>query len=324
MSAERAFLGVDLGGTEIKAAVLAEDGAVLARRAIGTRGREGRDAVMDRIVGLGEWARGEVGEAQLAAVGVAVPAVLDMKRGRVELMTNLTHDWNGFLMRDALQQRMALPAVLMNDVRAATLGEQTWGAGAAYEDFICIAIGTGIGGGVVIGGRMMMGSRGAGGEIGHITMVADGPACNCGNRGCLEAVASGPAMSRMAGEAIEGGDDILASLSGSLHPAPHQIAHAAERGSATANRIFQETGRWIGQALAGVICVLNPRAVIVGGGVARAGELLLEPIRREIERRTVVFSAERGGVEVILSPLGGEAGAIGAGAWAMGVADGTV
>ncbi|HCG02225.1 MAG TPA: hypothetical protein DEV93_16985 [Chloroflexi bacterium] len=317
MTSDRVFVGIDLGGTEIKAAALTEHGEVLEHRSIGTRGREGRDAVMERLAGIVDWAR-QVSPDGLAGAGVAIPGVLDMQSGRVEMMTNLTHDWNGFLLKDALQDRTGMKTSVMNDVRAATLGEQVWGAGKPYSDFICIAIGTGIGGGLVLTNDLYMGARGAAGEIGHITVLTEGGyLCNCGNHGCLETIAAAPALTRAAREAIEAGDDLLGSLAGSIEPAPHQIVQAAQRGSETANRIFSYAGRMTGQALAGLVMTLNPQAIVVGGGVAKAGELLLEPIRREIKRRTTLLSPERGGVEVLQSPLGGEAGAIGAAAWAM-------
>lgn len=317
MTSQRAFLGIDLGGTDIKSVVLTGDGRVLERRSISTRGREGRDAVMDRLVSLVDWARDAAGGSDLGAVGVAIPGVLDIETGRVELMTNLTRDWNGFPMRDELQARIEGPVSLANDVRAATLGEHRWGAGKPYSDFICLAIGTGIGGGLVLGGELFMGSRGAAGEIGHMTVLPDGRKCNCGNHGCLETVASGPALTRAARKAIEEGDEDLAALCGSIEPAPHQIALAAQRGSETARRIFEGAGRMTGMALGSLICALNPQAVVIGGGVAKAGELLLDPIRLEIARRTTVFSPSRGGVDVLQSPLGGDAGAIGAAAWAI-------
>lgn len=317
MTSERVFVGIDLGGTEIKAAALTDGGKVLEHRSVGTRGREGRDAVMGRLAGIVEWAQ-ELAPDGLAGAGVAIPGVLDMQSGRVEMMTNLTHDWNGFPLRDAMEDRTGTPTSVMNDVRAATLGEQVWGGGKPYSDFICIAIGTGIGGGLVLDGRLYMGTRGAAGEIGHITVVTEGGyQCNCGNHGCLETVAAAPALTRAAREAIDAGDDLLGTLAGSIEPAPHQIVQAAERGSESANRILSHAGQMTGQALAGLVVTLNPQAIVVGGGVAKAGDLLLEPIRREIKRRTTLLSPERGGVEVVQSPLGGEAGAIGAAAWAM-------
>jgi glucokinase len=308
-------LGIDLGGTEIKAVTLGPDGRVLWRRKIPTRALEGRDAVLARLADLVACAV-RIAPDRIGVVGLAFPGVLDMVSGRVEKIANLTADWNGFPLQDEMAARTGLPTFLLNDVRAATVAEQTWGAGRSYRDFICIAIGTGIGGGLVLNGELYLGSRGAAGELGHQTVVPDGRMCGCGNRGCLETVASGPALARAAREAILTGARELAELAGSEEPGPQEIADAAIKGSSTARAIFERAGTVIGTALGNLVCVLNPGAIVVGGGVAEAGDLLLQPIRDEIERRTVVFSRERGGVAVLPSPFDSQAGAIGAAVWA--------
>lgn len=308
-------LGLDLGGTEIKAVVPGDDHSVLWSARIDTVAREGREAVLDRMVRLIETAIDAVAPRTIEGLGIAIPGVVDVEAGRIELLTNLTADWNGFGARTALETRTGLPVALLNDVRAATLAEHTMGAGQGYSDFICVAIGTGVGGGLVLGDQLFLGSRGAAGEIGHTTVVPDGRRCNCGNIGCLETEASGPAMVRAACAAVEGGDTELEELAGSRQPTPLQLAQAAERGSSTARSIFEHAGTMLGRALASLVCVLNPQAIVVGGGVAKAGDLLLDPIRAEIARRTVVFMPERGGVEVLPSSLDGRAGAIGAAVW---------
>lgn len=310
-------LGIDLGGTAIKAVTLAPDGRILWSRKVATCAEEGREAVLERLTALMASALGAAAPSRIVAAGLAVPAVVDMGAGRVEKVANLTLDWNGFPLRDALQARSGLPIFVLNDVRAATVGEQVWGAGRNYRNFVCIAIGTGIGGGLVLDGKLYTGSRGAAGELGHTTIVPDGPLCGCGNRGCVEAMASGWAIARDALALVEAGDGELAARARSQQPTAEQVAQAALNGSQGARTIFTRAGTWIGLVLANLICALNPEAIVVGGGVAEAGDLLLEPIRQEIARRTVVFSRQRAGVEVLRSPLGGQAGAIGAAAWAM-------
>jgi glucokinase len=311
------FLGIDLGGTEIKVALLAPEGSVLWSTTRPTGAADGRDAVVERLVDLLNSALRHAGSARVLAAGVAVPGVVDAAAGRVEKVANLTTDWNGFDLQQSLTGRVELPVAILNDVRGAALAEAVWGGGRPFRNFICIAVGTGIGGGLVLNGELYAGSRGAAGELGHQTVLPDGPLCGCGNRGCLETVASATAIARAARTAVEAGDRELAALAGSERPAPHQVAQAACRGSETARAIFTRAGTWLGLALGNLVCALNPEAIVVGGGVAEAGDLLLEPVRREIGRRTVVFSAERGGVRVIQSPLGGRAGAMGAAAWAM-------
>jgi glucokinase len=309
-------LGIDLGGTEIKAVVLGDDGRVRWNTQVETLAPEGRDAVLDRVVRLVDAAANAVAPTRIEALGIAIPGVVNMEAGQIELLTNLTPDWNGFAVQAALADRTGLEVSLLNDVRAATLAEHTVGAGQGYSSFICVAVGTGIGGGLVLDNMLFLGSRGAAGEIGHVTVVPDGRRCNCGNYGCLETEAGGPAIMRAAQAAIDGGEEELAILAGSRCPSPLQIAQAAEGGSSTARAIFAHAGTMIGLALGGLICALNPQAIVVGGGVAKAGDLLLAPIRAEIVRRTVVFKPQRGGVAVVQSSLGGWAGAIGAAAWA--------
>jgi glucokinase len=314
----RLILGIDLGGTEIKAAVLRSGGAVVWESQVPTGAPDGREAVLQRLLGVVRSARAAVGpEREIGAAGFAVPGVLDGMTGTVELLTNFTPEWNGFPLHAELEAGTCLPTFLINDARAATLAEHLWGAGRPFQNFACLAIGTGIGGGLVLDGKLYLGSRGAAGEIGHQTMVPDGPRCNCGNYGCLEALASGYALTRDASLAIAAGDGELAELAGSPTPTPQQVARAAARGNRAAREIYERASRWIGRALANVVCVLNVEAIVLGGGVAAAGDLLFCPVRDEIECRTVVFAPHRGGVQVLTGSLGSNAGAVGAAAWAM-------
>lgn len=310
-------LGIDLGGTEIKVAALQADGTCRWSGGDVTDATSGREAVLERLTNLIAVAVKDVGSGRVRGIGIAVPGVLNMAAGTIELLTNFTEEWNGFEFVREMQARAGLPVVMVNDVRAATLAEQMWGAGQEYSDFICVAVGTGVGGGLVLSNRLYLGSRGAAGEIGHITVEPNGHRCNCGNLGCLETVAAAPALARVAQERIEKGDSALAELAGSDRPTPRQLAAAAERGSVAARLIFQSAGVAMGRAVAGLVCALNPQAVIVGGGVAKAGDFLLDPMRQEISRRTPVFTQERGGIAVLASPLGGRAGAMGAAAWSM-------
>lgn len=314
------YLGIDLGGGEIKAVALSTDSQVVSRQRVTTAAAQGRDAVLARIASLVSSlsaqlrAQGPRGTASVRAVGVAAPGVLNMDTGACELLPAFTPEWTGFPLKQQLEERLRLPVFVINDVRAATLAEHVCGAGRPYRDFACIAVGTGIGGGLVLDDQLYFGSRGGAGELGHQTVVPDGPVCGCGNRGCLEAMASGPAITRRAREAA---DDVhLRRLVGTDEPTPKQVAEAAVAGNRTARDIYAQVGQLIGLALGNVIVTLNPQAVVVGGGVSLAGEVLLNPIRREVERRTVVFTWERGGVDIVRSPLEGEAGAIGAATWA--------
>lgn len=305
-----AYIGIDLGGTVVKAVAADRQGRVLAKRSVHTHGRDGRDALLARLVDLVAGLRGDLPASHPAiALGLAVPAVVDRAAGVVEFQVVLTPDWNGFPASAALERATGLPTTLANDAQAATLGELAAGAARSYRDAVCITVGTGIGGGLILDGRHYPGSRGMSGVLGHTTVDPAGPPCGCGNRGCLETLASGHAIARAG---VEAG---LRSPDGGVLDA-RAVAGLAAAGSEPARELFRRAGALIGIAAANVVLTLNPRAVVVGGGVARAGDLLLEPIRGEIVRRTSVLSAERGGVDVIQSPLAGWAGAIGSAVWA--------
>lgn len=311
------YIGVDLGGTVIKAVAMNHDGSVLIRRSAPTEAQVGRERLLHRIATIIEDVSDEARAAypglRDAKVGLSVPGVIDAATGTIEFTVALTPDWNGFAASAALQQRTGLPAALINDAQAATLGEHVAGGGRGLRDFVCITIGTGVGGGLVLNNQLYTGSRGMSGVLGHTTVVPDGARCGCGNRGCLELYASGTAIARAA-QHVYGS----AQAAPSLRDQPWSAAVLAERaqaGDAKARGIFEEAGAYIGIALGNVVCTLNPQAIVVGGGVSDAGDLLLDPIRRELRRRTAVFSEERGGVEVIQSPLGRDAGAIGSAAW---------
>jgi glucokinase len=315
---ESAFIGIDLGGTALKIVVTSDDGTILGIRRTRTEARSSRDTIIAQIVSLVGQLRDELEATapsiRFSAVGLAVPGVIDAAAGRVEFTVALEEDWNGFSATAALERLLGLPTVLINDAQAATFGEQMQGGGRGYRDFACITVGTGIGGGLVFDNRLYPGSRGMSGVLGHTTVLPDGPLCGCGNRGCLEMVASGAAIVRAAKQMkLEHrlGDGPIG-----IDSLPKAVADAARNGDAIARNIYEEVGVFLGIALGNLVCILNPQAIVVGGGVSQAGELLLEPIRREIKQRTAVFSEERGGVDVIQSPLGTDAGAIGSARWA--------
>jgi glucokinase len=310
---EPVYIGIDLGGTAIKAVVTDPEGRVLVRREAATDGHHGRDALITRLAALVDEMRDELRSSHLEAfaraVGLSVPGVIGQAEGRVEFTVALTADWNGFLAAAALEVAAGLPTILANDSQAATLGEHVAGGGRGCRDFVCITVGTGIGGGIVLEGRVYTGSRGMSGVFGHMTVVPDGPPCACGNCGCLELFASGTAIAK-AGLEAGLGDDGAGEISA------ERVTELAVAGDDKAREIYRRAGTLLGVAVGNLVLTLNPRAIVVGGGVSRAGNLLLDPLRDEIERRTAVLSAERGGVKVIGSPLSGWAGAIGSAVWA--------
>ena len=279
-------VGLDVGGTNVKLVVLDGD-EVVDRATEPTASEKGPEAVLDRLAGLAR----EAGPA--ASVGVAFPGLVDAE-GRGILFPNLAGDWAGRPIREPLSRALDLPVGLVNDGHAFALAEARVGAARGADDVICIVCGTGIGGGLVLGGRLHLGVDDRAGEIGHHTVVLDGPRCNCGNTGCLEMLAGARAIARAAG-----------------HGSFDEALAAAREGDAAATEAIERAGRLIGVAIANLTIFVAPQRVVIGGGVAEAGDLLLAPLRAEIQRRAAnVAPLEH--IEILRATLGPDAGAIGA------------
>jgi glucokinase len=287
------LLGLDLGATNIKR-VLLENDRVVERDSQPTRSEEGVGAVLDRLVALAREA-GPVG-----SVGVALPGLVDSE-GRAVLLPNLHGDWVGQTIAEPLQRALGRPVRLLNDGHAFALAEARIGAARGAADVLCVVCGTGIGGGLVIGGRLHLGVENRAGEIGHHTVVEDGPQCGCGNRGCLEMLAGARAIAAAAGQSSF--DDVVS---------------AARAGDQRARNALRRAAAYIGIAIANLSIFLTPQRIVVGGGVAEAGELLLDPLRAEVERRAGRV-APLHAIEIVRAKLGADAGAVGA---ALAAADG--
>jgi glucokinase len=281
-------VGLDLGGTNLKAAVVDSSLQVLATETIATGAVEGEDAVLERVAALGRSVCVPFGEP--VSVGLALPGHFDAATGTGSLLPNLLGDWAGRPIAGPVGSALGVPVTLVNDVRALTLAELRLGAGRGTSDLVCIALGTGVGGGVVIGGRLHLG-LGHAGEIGHTTVDPDGPLCGCGNRGCLDRMASAQSIAAAAGRA-----DVA------------EAAKAARAGDPVARAAFAAAGEYVGRVLAGAVVLLWPERVVVGGGVADAGDLLLEPLRAELRRRACVAPE----IPIVRAELGPVAGAVGA------------
>jgi glucokinase len=279
-------LGVDVGGTNIKRVVLDGD-RIVERSSEPTRSEEGITAVLDRVAGLSR----EAGPVD--SVGVALPGLFD-REGRGVLLPNLHGDWAGRPIAEPLRQALGPPVHLINDGHAFALAEARIGAARGADDVLCIVCGTGIGGGLVIGGRLHLGVEDRAGEIGHHTVVANGPLCRCGNRGCLEMLAGARAIAQAAGQ--RSFNDVVAS---------------ARRGDELSRESLRRGGAYIGIAIANLTIFIAPQRIVVGGGVAEASELLLDPLRAEVERRAGRV-APLHAIEIVPATLGPDAGAVGA------------
>lgn len=314
------YIGCDLGGTNLRAAVVdVETGHVLFQQSVPTLAREGHDAVMQRMADLFlamiETA-GLVTE-NIGGIGIGVPGVLDLEKGETLFLPNLPGTWPNVPLRDVLQQKTRLPVALLNDVRSITFGEWRFGAGQGVDTVAVLAIGTGIGGGLVINGQLHLGIGGTAGELGHMVIDFNGPRCGCGNYGCLEAFASGPAIAAMGMKAVAQGlttkiGELCAYDLNAITPA--LIAEAALKGDEIACEIYQQAGFYLGVAASSLCASVSPRRIIVTGGVAHAGRLLLDPMEKTMRERVHIMPVEQ--VEIVPGRLGDHAGVIGAACWA--------
>jgi glucokinase len=312
------IIGVDLGGTKILTALADMDGRLVAEVKVSTEAREGRQHVLGRITGSVEQVLEKAGvkPEQVQALALGAPGPLDTRQGIIHFAPNL--GWHDLPVKQVLEQRLAIPVLLDNDANLAALGEHRYGAGRNEDNMVYITVSTGIGGGLILGGRLYHGSADVAGEIGHMTVCPDGPLCSCGNRGCLEALASGTAIAREARElaACGRGAGILAESGGD--PAgitAVTVAAAAAAGDAGAKSIIARAARYLGIGIANIINILNPSLVVLGGGVMDMGELIWQNLRPEVQARTL----EAAGKSARLAPaeLGSRAGVMGAVALAL-------
>ena len=309
---------VDLGATSLDVALLSPTLRLLAHHAEDLDVRLGPGPVMARVRSLLNRLLEALGLApeRLLAIGMGVPGPVEFKSG---LLINppIMPGWEGFSIRDYLQETFPCPVFVDNDVNIMALGELWWGR-RRHENFVVIKVGTGIGAGIICRGEIYRGADGAAGDVGHICVDPQGPVCHCGNIGCVEAMAGGPAIARMALEAAERGESpLLARLleeRGALTPV--EVGQASREGDPVANRIIQRAGQLIGQMLASLVNFFNPSQILVGGGVTRVGPLLLASIRQSVYQRSLPLSTRH--LYIGYTQLGERSGVVGAGVLALG------
>ncbi|EFL26809.1 MULTISPECIES: ROK family glucokinase [Streptomyces] len=302
-------IGVDIGGTKIAAGVVDEEGSILETSKVSTPPTpEGVvDAIADAVrkVSTGH---------DVEAVGIGAAGYVDDKRATVLFAPNI--NWRHEALKDKVEQRVGLPVVVENDANAAAWGEYRFGAGAGHDDVVCITLGTGLGGGIIIGGKLHRGRFGVAAEFGHIRVVPDGLLCGCGSQGCWEQYASGRALVRYAKQRAaatpENAEILLGLGDGTAENIEGKhISDAARQGDPVAIDSFRELARWAGAGLADLASLFDPSAFIVGGGVSDEGDLVLEPIRKSF-RRWLVGNQWRPHAQVLAAQLGGKAGLVGA------------
>ncbi len=306
-------IGVDVGGTNVKIALVDFDGKIVYSNTVPTRAEMGFEAGVNNIKQAIKELMSETGESlqTIEAIGFGLPGQIDYKEGVVKNLPNIP-GWVNIPLAKIIEDEFSIPTRLDNDVRCAALGELNFGAGKGCENLICITVGTGIGSGIVLNGKLVRGAANAAGEIGHIKMTMnDGPLCGCGDYGCFEAYASGPAIVTMAKEYISGGKSAkYKEMATDGIISPYIVAQAALQGDAVSIQIFKQMGKIIGLGLSSVVNLLNPEKIIIGGGVADAGDILLEPIKQTIKERAMSIQANS--VSVVPAQLANTAGVIGA------------
>ena len=305
-------VGIDLGGTNIKGGLVRPDGSVVVTKSIKTETEGGLDHVVGRIAGLVEELIAEGGVEKRDAAGVCVgsPGPLDSKTGFVYETPNL--GWKDVPLSAMLEGRLGMRVFVENDANVAAYGEAWAGAARDSKCTILLTLGTGIGGGIIINGELWRGVNDTGAELGHVTINYEGPQCNCGIRGCIEAYASATAVARRMKEAVEAGRDssLKAKILAGEEVDSKAIYEAAVEGDALSKEIIEETGRLLGIAVTSYVNIFNPDYVVLHGGLVNAGEMLFGPLRETVNK--LGFEASLRGLQIVPSALKGDAGIVGA------------
>lgn len=309
---KRYKIGVDVGGTNVKLALIDGSQNIVYSNVLPAMAKTGSENTINNIKQYIYDLMNETNiyQNQIKGIGFGFPGQVDCERGIVKLAPNIP-GWVNVPIASIIEEEFGLKTKIDNDVKCATLAEFYFGAGRGCQNLICITVGTGIGSGLIINGKLVRGANNAAGEIGHIKLqMNNGPICGCGDTGCMEAFASGPAIVSIATEYISGGKSTKYKELANPDITPYIVAEAAKQGDRVAKRIYETMGEYIGIGLSSVVNLLNPEKIVVGGGVADCGELLLEPIRRTIKERAMPIQAES--IEVVSAELGNTAGVIGA------------
>ncbi len=307
-------LGVDLGGTKVETALVDASGRILASRRRLTHPEKGSDGVIAEIVACVEGCVGEAGK-EARGLGVGVAGQVD-RSGTVRFGPNL--GWHNVPLGVRLEEALGMPVVVINDVNAATWGEWQHGAGRGVDDLVCLFVGTGVGGGIISGGRLLEGCHNTAGELGHMTIVNGGRHCHCPNRGCLEAYAGGWAIAERAQEAARADPQSgqrLVTLAGSIQQiSAATVTQAYREGDAMANRLVEETAQYLAAGVVSIVNAFNPCLLILGGGVIQGLPDYVSAIERPVRENALKAAVES--LQIVTAALGDKAGVIGAAALA--------
>ena len=312
-------LAIDLGGTKMLMAIISDNGRVMAQELCPTLAAEGAQSVLDRLFSAIDrlFKLNNMEPSRLYAISIAAAGAVDSDRGLITLSPNLP-GWDNIPLRDMVQEKYQVDTFLVNDASAAALGEHRLGAGRGVKNLVLVTVGTGIGGGIIISGELYLGACGSAGEIGHMTIDVNGPECSCGNTGCLEMLASGTAVTREAVRRISSGENSsLVEIAGGEieNITAEKVGDAAHAGDPLSSDVIARAANYLGVGLVNLVNIFNPEMIVIGGGMARMGDLLLEPARGAVSERAFPVSAQA--VRIVTAQLGNDAGVHGAAIFAF-------
>ena len=313
----KTVIGMDIGGTNLRGALVTPEGRILRQLKIASEAHDGIDAVVENIAKLVD----ELGEGGVSGVGIGIAGVIDSKSGVITQAPNIANVTN-YPIRDNLVRKLGsgVGVIVENDANCAALGEWWTGAGKNAASIVMITLGTGVGGGIILDGKLWSGADGMGGEVGHMTVYPDGALCNCGNYGCLESYASATAVRRMVRETLAKPEvkTVLRDRVPETDPddIPEVVMKAALEGDAASIDIWERFGVALGIGMASLVNILNVEMIVLGGGVARAWDMFIGPARAELKKRGLRAPSER--VVIERAKLNGDEGILGAAYLALG------
>jgi len=307
-------LAIDLGGTKISAAIISNQGRGMAKEHCLTLADEGAQSVINRIFASVDHLLGQrnIDLSQLDSISIAAAGIIDVERGLVTISPNLP-GWQDIPLRDIVKKKYGVSTFLINDASAAVLGEHRFGAGRGVDNLVYLTVSTGIGGGIIINGELYSGPCGSAGEIGHMIIDVNGPRCSCGNIGCLEALASGTAVAREAIARIKHGENssLTEVIDGNIdNITAEKVGVAAKGGDSLALEVIDRAATYLGVGMVNLVNIFNPEIIIVGGGMAKMGDLLLNPARDVVRERA--FQLPGCVVSIVPAQFGDDAGVLGA------------
>ncbi len=319
MTKSNPVLTADLGGTKMVVALVSPDGKIIDRFRQLTLAKYGPGTVIERLYSGIDFLmdRNNILPRQLEAMSLGIAGIIDTTNGIVDKAPNLP-GWENLKLRDKIYDRYTIPVHILNEADAAALGEHRCGAGKGLKNIILVTLGTGIGGGLVLDGKLFLGSSGSAFEIGHMVIKDDGPECGCGKNGCLETLASGTAIGREARRRITEGETsmLVDMVGGSIENITAEKVHkAAKQGDSLALRVLAGASYYLGLGMINLVSIINPQMIIVGGSVARIGNLLLDPVQQMVKDKTFALMVKD--LKIVQARLGEDAGLIGAAAYAL-------